>query len=63
MQRKLLRILDDGPKGAWTQQSLDDAIAKGVYGSWTPSAAELTRLKEIFPTGVCDYTQPDVGRP
>jgi hypothetical protein len=44
-------------------QSVDAAIAKGLYGSWTPSAAEVTRLKEIFPTGVCDYTKPDVGRP
>ena len=44
-------------------QSVDDAIAGGVYGSWTPSAAETARLKEIFPSGVCDYSQPDVGRP
>ena len=33
-------------------QSVDDAIASGVYGSWTPSAAEVARLKEIFPTGI-----------
>jgi hypothetical protein len=44
-------------------QSVDDAIAKGVYGPWTPSEAEVTRLKQIFPTGVCDYSQPDAGRP
>jgi Tannase-like family of unknown function (DUF6351) len=44
-------------------QSVDDAIAKGVYGPWTPSADEAARLKQIFPTGVCDYSQPDVGRP
>jgi hypothetical protein len=44
-------------------QSVDDAIAGGVYGSWTPTAAETARLKEIFPSGVCDYSQPDVGRP
>jgi hypothetical protein len=44
-------------------QSVEAAIAGGVYGSWTPSAAEVARLKEIFPTGVCDYSQPDVGRP
>jgi hypothetical protein len=44
-------------------QSVEDAISKGVYGSWTPSAAEVARLKEIFPTGVCDYSQPDAGRP
>jgi hypothetical protein len=44
-------------------QSVDAAIAGGVYGSWTRSAAEVTRLKEIFPSGVCDYSQPDAGRP
>ena len=41
-------------------QSVEDAIASGVYGSWTPSAAEVARLKQIFPTGVCDYS---AGRP
>ncbi len=44
-------------------QSVDDAIASGTYGSWMPSAAEAARLNEIFPTGVCDYGQGDVGRP
>ena len=44
-------------------QSVEDAISNGVYGSWTPSASEVARLKEIFPTGVCDYSQPDVGKP
>jgi Tannase-like family of unknown function (DUF6351) len=44
-------------------QSVDEAIAKGVYGPWTPSEAETARLKQIFPTGVCDYSQGDVGRP
>ncbi|HEU5473703.1 MAG TPA: DUF6351 family protein [Actinophytocola sp.] len=39
------------------------AMARGVYGWWRPSAAELTRLEQIFPTGVCDYRKPDVGRP
>jgi phosphoribosylcarboxyaminoimidazole (NCAIR) mutase len=39
------------------------AIADGTYGSWTPSAAEAARLAQIFPTGVCDYSKPDVGRP
>jgi hypothetical protein len=39
------------------------AIADGTYGSWTPSAVEAARLAQIFPTGVCDYTEPDVGRP
>ncbi|WP_281286944.1 hypothetical protein [Nonomuraea turkmeniaca] len=31
------------------------AIGKGLYGSWRPSADERARLKQIFPTGVCDY--------
>ena len=44
-------------------QSVDDAIAGGLYGSWNPSEAQVARLKEIFPTGVCDYSQADVGRP
>jgi hypothetical protein len=44
-------------------QSVDDAIARGLYGSWTPSAAEVTRLKQIFPTGVCDYSRGDAGTP
>ncbi len=44
-------------------QSVDDAIARGLYGSWTPSPTELARLEQIFPTGVCDYTLPDAGRP
>jgi Tannase-like family of unknown function (DUF6351) len=44
-------------------QSVDQAIARGLYGSWTPSPSELARLGQIFPTGVCDYTLPDAGRP
>jgi hypothetical protein len=39
------------------------AIARGLYGSWKPTAAERARLEQIFPTGVCDYTKGDVGRP
>ncbi len=44
-------------------QSVRTAVARGVYGSWRPSGAEVDRLKQVFPTGVCDYTKPDVGRP
>jgi hypothetical protein len=44
-------------------QPVGKAIARGVYGSWRPSAAERARLEQIFPTGVCDYRRPDVGRP
>jgi hypothetical protein len=44
-------------------QTVADAISKGIYGSWVPSVAERARLEEIFPTGVCDWTLPDAGRP
>jgi hypothetical protein len=44
-------------------QSVDDAIAAGAYGPWTPNAAERDRLLAIFPDGVCDWSQDDVGRP
>jgi hypothetical protein len=44
-------------------QSVSKAIARGLYGSWKPSAAERAQLEAIFPTGVCDYTKDDVGRP
>jgi hypothetical protein len=44
-------------------QSIGSALGRGLYGSWVPNAAELARLQQIFPTGVCDYTKPDVGRP
>lgn len=36
-------------------KSVDEAIADGTYGSWTPAAGEQTALESIFPTGVCDY--------
>ncbi|WP_111657978.1 DUF6351 family protein [Isoalcanivorax indicus] len=39
------------------------ALADGTYGDWAPSAEEITRLEAIFPDGVCDYSQLDVGRP
>ena len=43
-------------------QSVGHAIAHGVYApvDMGPHRAELER---IFPQGVCDYTQPDLGRP
>jgi hypothetical protein len=44
-------------------KSVDAAIAVGNYGSWVPSSAERARLLEIFPDGVCDWSQPDQGRP
>jgi hypothetical protein len=44
-------------------KSVASAIADGDYGSWVPSVAEQARLEQIFPDGVCDWSQPDVGRP
>jgi hypothetical protein len=44
-------------------QPVAGAIAAGVYGAWEPSATERTRLEAIFPDGVCDFSQPDAGRP
>jgi hypothetical protein len=51
--------------GIWKcrTQSVSKAIAGGVYGDWEPTAAERSRLREIFPRGVCDFTKPDAGRP
>jgi hypothetical protein len=42
---------------------VDTAVADGSYGSWTPSPAEVDKLKQIFPQGVCDYRRPDQARP
>jgi hypothetical protein len=39
------------------------AIDRGLYGDWHPGAAEQARLKQIFPTGVCDYRKRDAARP
>lgn len=39
------------------------ALVDGTYAPWLPSAADVTRLEQIFPTGVCDYSKPDAGRP
>ena len=44
-------------------QTVTDAIANGSYGSWSPTPTEQARLEQIFPTGVCDYSRPDAGRP
>ena len=44
-------------------QPVERAVARGVYGSWDPSAQELARLRETFPDGVCDYRRGDAGRP
>lgn len=44
-------------------QPVSTAIDRGVYGTWRPSQAEKAQLEHVFPTGVCDYRRPDVGRP
>ena len=44
-------------------QPVDQAMASGIYGSWTPTPEQQDRLKAIFPQGVCDYTKGDAGRP
>ncbi len=45
------------------RQSVSAAIAKGVYGSWSPSAEQKVKLEQIFPTGVCDYSKGDAAKP
>lgn len=44
-------------------QSIDDAIARGVYGGVRFDSRQLAWLAKIFPTGVCDYQKPDQGKP
>lgn len=44
-------------------QPVAAAVARGLYGGWEPSRSQLTRLEEIFPTGICDFSKSDRGRP
>jgi len=44
-------------------QTVTAAIDAGVYGSWVPDSAQRARLEQIFPEGVCDWSEPDQGRP
>ncbi|MGB5101946.1 MAG: DUF6351 family protein [Steroidobacteraceae bacterium] len=44
-------------------KSVDQAVADGTYAPWTPQAADIAKLKQIFPRGVCDYSRPDQARP
>ncbi len=39
------------------------ALADGTYGDAAFTDDEVARLSAIFPDGVCDYSQPDVGWP
>ena len=44
-------------------KSVDAAVADGTYAPWVPTGAEIAKLKQIFPSGVCDYSKPDQARP
>ncbi len=44
-------------------QTVSQAIERGLYGSWVPSAEEKQRLEQIFPTGVCDSRKGDAAKP
>jgi hypothetical protein len=45
------------------RKSVSRAVTDGTYAPWLPSASDVGRLQQIFPTGVCDYAKADVGRP
>lgn len=53
------RIVAGGPITgdvfACDRQPVDDAIAAGLYGDVQLDADTITGLRQIFPTGVCDY--------
>ena len=61
------RIVADGPiEGGIFKcflQPVDRAVARGLYGPRTPTPAQVARLRQIFPDGVCDYTKGDAGLP
>ena len=44
-------------------QPVDAAVDRGLYAPWTPTPEQVSRLRQIFPDGVCDYTKGDAGRP
>ncbi|UHQ55883.1 MULTISPECIES: DUF6351 family protein [Microbulbifer] len=45
-------------------QPVAAAVERGVYGGATESVAErLQDLERVFPSGVCDYSAPDLARP
>jgi hypothetical protein len=65
--RSTSRIVSGGPiEGGVFKcalQSVGGAIARGLYAAWQPNEAEVARLEQIFPTGVCDYRKRDLGLP
>ncbi|WGL17305.1 DUF6351 family protein [Microbulbifer bruguierae] len=45
-------------------QPVERAVAKGSYGNSTAEIiAHIADMHRIFPDGVCNYNEPDVGRP
>lgn len=43
---------------------VDNAVVAGIYApSVSFSGAQRTRLANIFPSGVCDWSEPGVGQP
>lgn len=42
---------------------VNEAINDGTYGDLTFTVVEELKLNQIFPTGVCDYSEPDQGLP
>jgi Tannase-like family of unknown function (DUF6351) len=61
------RIVSGGPiEGSIFKcqtMSVQKAVKRGLYAPWVPGAADIEQLEQIFPTGVCDYSKRDVGRP
>tara|TARA_R110002074_G_scaffold121440_1_gene255799 strand:- start:4351 stop:4539 length:189 start_codon:yes stop_codon:yes gene_type:complete len=53
----------DGSVFKCSLKQVATALTDSTYGTVSFSEAEVTRLNEIFPNGVCDYSQPDQGRP
>ncbi len=45
-------------------QPLERAIAKDTYGAATGAVvSRIDDMRRIFPDGVCNYNEPDIGRP
>ena len=42
---------------------VSQALGDGTYGERQLTPAQIGRLEQIYPQGVCDYTLPDAGRP
>jgi hypothetical protein len=43
--------------------SIESAINSGIYGTTSINEYMITQLKSTFPDGVCNYNEPDRGRP